>query len=137
MNMVEINNATKAKIDLKTMKKAAEKFLAAYRLNKKDVSIAFVGEARMKTLNGRYRRKDKVTDVLSFEGEGDFFGEILLCYPQIKRQAAESGKTIRAELIFILIHGLLHLSGMSDETEKGRLAMIKKGEEIIKSLKLC
>ena len=129
--MVEINNQTKNKIDLKLTKQVAEKFLAYYKKEKKEVSIAFVGDSAIKKLNQEYRHQDKVTDVLSFTGEGDFLGEIIVDYAQIKRQAKEFGKKINEELVFILVHGLLHLIGYDDKTEKGRLKMISLGEKFI------
>lgn len=133
--MIELNNTTKSKIPSKTIIATAEKFLAVKKLSKKDVSIAIIGDRRMRELNLIYRKTDKTTDVLSFAGEGDFFGEIILCLNQIKRQAKVSGRTFKYELIFILIHGLLHLYGLEDHTEKERLCMIGLGEDLIK--KLC
>ena len=90
--MVEAINRAKAKIDLKLVENVAEKFLQAYKIKKKEVSIAFVGDSTIKKLNREYRHQDKITDVLSFTGEGDFLGEIIIDYAQIKRQAKEFGK---------------------------------------------
>ena len=129
--MIEINNTTKVKLDKKTIQKVTEKFLQAYKINKQDVSLAFVSDEKMHELNKQYRKKDKTTDVLSFSGEGDFLGEIIINPKQIKRQAKENKNTFQAELIFILVHGLLHLVGYDDETEKARLKMIKLGEKFI------
>ena len=129
--MVEAINRAKAKIDLKLVENVAEKFLQAYKIKKKEVSIAFVGDSTIKKLNREYRHQDKITDVLSFTGEGDFLGEIIIDYAQIKRQAKEFGKKINEELVFILVHGLLHLIGYNDKTENGRLEMVKLGDKFI------
>jgi probable rRNA maturation factor len=133
--MIEINNTTKFKISERRIMKIAESFLAHYRLRKKDVSIAFIGDKKMRELNFRYRKKDRPTDVLSFEGGesgGSDFGEIIIDLAQIKRQAKENNNSFEQELIFILVHGLLHLAGREDDTEKKRLAMIAEGEKFIK-----
>lgn len=129
--MIEINNTTKTRI--KTVKLIAllEKLLKVYKIKKREVSIAIVGDTRIRSLNNIYRKKDKVTDVLSFEGEGDYLGEIIICFNQIKRQAKKANRKVEDELIFILVHGFLHLVGMNDETEINRLKMIKKGNELI------
>jgi metalloprotein, YbeY/UPF0054 family len=132
--MIEINNTTKFKINNKQIKTTAEKFLASRRWQKKDLSIALIGDAKMQALNSQYRKKDKTTDVLSFSGEDDFLGEILINPAQIKRQAKENNNSFQAELIFILVHGLLHLAGYDDQTEKDRLEMIKIGEEFIENI---
>ena len=132
--MVEINNKTKSKINLSLVKKTVNKFLRKHKLSKKEVSVAFVGEARMQELNKRYRKKDKVTDVLSFSGENSFLGEIIINYPQIKQQAKKFNNKSDQELVFILVHGLLHLIGYDDKTETGRKKMEKLGKDFIKSI---
>jgi probable rRNA maturation factor len=137
--MVEINNRTKNKIDIALVKLVAERFLRHYKLIKKEVSIAFVGDKEISKLNKVYRKIDKATDVLSFSGEDDFLGEIVIDYAQIKRQAKEFKKSTNEELIFILVHGLLHLVGYDDRTEKGRVEMIGLGEKFLNNskIKIC
>jgi len=133
--MVEINNQTKNKIDVELIARVASKFLEKHKKSKYGLSIAFIGDKAMTVLNTAYRGKKKPTDVLSFEGEGKFLGEIVIDYSQIKRQAKAAGKTIKDELIFILVHGLLHLIGYDDEFEEDRLGMMKLGEDFIKKSK--
>jgi probable rRNA maturation factor len=132
-NLVEINNTTRAKIDEKLVKKTVEKFLHLFKINK-SVSVAFVGDKAIQRLNKQYRGIDRVTDVLAFEGEDDFLGEIIIDYAQIKRQAKQFSKSAKEELVFILVHGLLHLVGFRDDTKEEKEEMIKKGEEIVKIL---
>jgi probable rRNA maturation factor len=132
--MVEINNTTKTRIDVKLVEIVAKKFLKHYKKQKFNVSIAFVGDREIQKINKIYRGINKPTDVLSFEGEDDFLGEVIISYSQIKKQAREQGKTAEEELIFILVHGLMHLVGYDDETEEGRVKMIRLGEAFIKAL---
>lgn len=129
--MIEINNAAKQKINSALIKKTAQNFLKAYGKEKYDLSIAFVSGAAMRKLNKQYRNINQTTDVLSFAGEGDFLGEIIIDCAQVKGQAAEFGNSLENELIFILVHGLLHLIGYDDATEKGMKEMIKLGEEFL------
>jgi probable rRNA maturation factor len=132
--MVEINNRTKAKINLKLIKTVTENFLEKYKIKNKEISIALVGDNAIRELNKVYRKIDKVTDVLSFSGEDNFLGEIIIDYSQIKRQAPEFDRKVDDELVFILVHGLLHLIGYDDKTEKRRLEMIRLGDKFIKNL---
>ncbi len=151
-NMIEISNKTKSKINIKLVKGVAQKFLKYYNIkrrlaavpplarsgsdhanvNKVELSIAFVGDKVMRRLNREYRGIDKITDVLAFSGEDEFLGEVIINYAQVKRQAKKFGNNIQQELIFILVHGLLHLLGYDDKAEKGRLEMERMGEEFIK-----
>jgi len=132
--MIEINNKTKAKIDIKLIRKISENFFSYYKIKNKELSIAFIGDITMRQLNKQYRGKNKPTDVLSFCGDGDDLGEILIDYAQIKRQARKYSKSVKEELIFILVHGLLHLIGYEDETKKGRINMEKTGNKFVKNL---
>jgi len=139
--MVEVNNTTKSKINLKLIKTIGEEFLNYYKKKDFDVSIAFVGDKKIRELNNKYRKKDKVTDILSFEGK-DFFdyklknkflGEIIIDYVQVKRQKKKS-KSLKEELVFILVHGFLHLIGYKDDTEKEAEEMEKMGIKFIKKI---
>ena len=130
--MIEINNKTKSKINIKLTKRVAQKFLKYYNKESSELSIAFVGDKTIRKLNKTYRGIDKITDVLAFSGEDEFLGEVIINYAQVKRQAKKFGNNIQQELIFILVHGLLHLLGYDDKAEKGRLEMERMGEEFIK-----
>lgn len=133
---IEVNNKTKTKIDIKLVEKVSESFLKKYKKKELELSVVFVGDRRIKTLNKIYRGYDKTTDILSFEGEGEFFGELILNYNQIKKQAKRFGNTPKKELVFILVHGLFHLLGYSDETPKEEAEMIRLGDDFIKKLDL-
>lgn len=132
--MVEVNNKTRSRIDLILVKKVARKFLKYYNINKGEVSVAFVGDRTIRRLNKTYRGVDKTTDVLAFPGEKDFLGEIIIDYAQIKKQARRFSHSVKQELIFVLVHGLLHLLGYDDKTEKGRREMEELGKEFMKFL---
>jgi len=129
---IEINNQANYKIDLKLIEKVVKTFGRVYKIKNKELSLAFVGDAEIKKLNSAYRGLKMATDVLSFAGDGDYFGEIIIDYNQIKRQAGNFKNNAEEELIFILTHGLLHLSGYDDKTDEDRETMIKIGEEFIK-----
>jgi probable rRNA maturation factor len=130
--MVEVVNATRTKLQLKSLERIAEFVLAWFKASAKEVSIAIIGDFKMRRHNAEYRGKDRPTDVLSFTGEGQWLGEILLDYQQIKRQANRLGHTAKFELEFIMIHGLLHLFGYNDESEIDRLKMVALGNNILK-----
>lgn len=78
----------------------------------------------MRSLNRKYRHKDRTTDVLSFsfrEGafsdiQPDFLGDIIISVPTAARQAAAAGHGLGREINMLLIHGLLHLLGYDHET---------------------
>lgn len=83
---------------------------------KASISIAAVGNKEIRALNKKYRRKDKVTDVLSFAYDDEELGDIVICIPQVKRQAKNIGRAVRDELALMVVHGVLHLLGYDHET---------------------
>lgn len=89
------------------------------------ISIVLVGDAKIKALNKKYRKSNKVTDVLAFD-----YGEIFICLPQARRQAKKLGHSVKKELAILLIHAILHLAGYKDKTKKDLNKMLKKQEEI-------
>lgn len=88
-------------------------------LRGKNLVIVFVDEKEIRRLNKRYRDKNKVTDILSFEGLGDdSLGELVICPQVLRRQSVSTGLSFRLELGFMIIHGCLHLLGYDHETSK-------------------
>ncbi len=81
------------------------------------VSVVVVGDTAMRRLNQRYRQVNAVTDVLSFPYGADG-GEVVICYPQAKRQAVSKQVALRSELAWLLTHGLLHILGYDHERAK-------------------
>lgn len=127
---LEINNATKDKINTKILKAAAKVVSQKMKINQQTVSVAFVSQTKIKELNKRYRGSKRVTDILSFSGNGSNLGELIICYPQIKRQAKERRQRIDDELVFIFIHGMLHLAGYDDGTTAGHKRMMALGKKL-------
>ncbi len=136
---IEITKLIKGSINKTLVTRAIETTLRFGKI-RGDVSIVFVGDARIKTLNHHYRKKNTVTDILSFrEAETEmptkgFVGELVIDYAQIKRQAKKFSHSVHFELAFIVIHGTLHLLGYEDDTEKGRKLMERLGLELIKKV---
>jgi probable rRNA maturation factor len=94
------------------------------------VSVSFVGAGEMKKLNARYRHKNKITDVLSFNmDEGKFLGDIFICPAAARRNAKEYKVTLKQEMARLFVHGVLHLLGF-DHGKK----MFAKQERILKEV---
>jgi len=133
--MIEVNNKTRQKIDISLIKQVTARFLKQYNKQKFDVSIAFVSDQTIRRLNYQYRKINKTTDVLAFPGEENFLGEIIINCIQVKRQARKFSNSYEQELVYILVHGLLHLLGYNDTTEKERLKMEELAKKYIKNYK--
>lgn len=81
-----------------------------------ELAVVFLGPLEARKLNHRFRQKNYATDVLSFASESpESMGELVLCPEVIRRQALEHGLSFRAELAYMVLHGILHLLGYEHE----------------------
>ncbi len=90
-----------------------------------EVDVLLTSDAVLKGLNRDFRGKNKPTDVLSFPSPEEIAsghaGDLAISLETAARQAASFGHTLRDEVRILMLHGLLHLSGMDHETDKGEM----------------
>lgn len=91
-----------------------------------EVDVLLADDRTLRRLNREFRGKDRATDVLSFpaaeELAGECAGDLAISLETAARQAREHGHELRDEVRVLLLHGLLHLSGMDHETDHGEMA---------------
>ncbi|KKT28747.1 MAG: putative rRNA maturation factor [Candidatus Collierbacteria bacterium GW2011_GWC2_44_18] len=127
---LSISADSRYSFDRKRVKAALSKVLSEQGVDGKVlISFSVVGERKIRELEQKYFNRDEVTDVLSFpldeampagrQGEempADFdglnLGDIVVCYPQAKRQAMQWNRLVDEEIEFLACHGLLHLLGI-------------------------
>jgi len=79
------------------------------------VAIRLMDDEEIRELNTAFRKKSEPTDVLSFEGEGPYVGDVALCVTVAERQALELGHSLATELAVLTVHALVHLCGLDHE----------------------
>lgn len=130
---IEIINRTDRKVRRIYFQEQIHNVLKKSPLDFSELSVAFISGSEIRALNKRYRQKDKITDVLSFD-YGDSC-EIVICLSQAKKQAQEAGHSLNIEILALLIHALLHLKGYDHEDDdEGAEIMAKKEYDIMKYL---
>ena len=101
-------------------------------LNDPEISVVFCEDSFIQDLNTQYRGKNKPTDVLSFAQEDPHvLGDIVISVPTAARQAEAAGWPLASEVALLGIHGLLHLLGYDDETERGAWDMQRRTETVL------
>lgn len=103
-----------------------------------ELTIRFVDEEEIATLNKNYRNKDAPTNVLSFPFELPvpipdleyFLGDIIICPSVIERESIAQEKSFLNHLTHITIHGMLHLLGY-DHIEEGEAEIMENLERAI------
>ena len=104
------------------------------------ISVRVVGLARSRSLNARYRRKHRATNVLSFAGAGRMpdglrrLGELVICAPVVAAEARSQEKSIDAHWAHMTVHGVLHLLGFDHEVAADAAKMESKEVQILDRL---
>jgi probable rRNA maturation factor len=93
------------------------------------------GDAELRRLNRKFRAKDQATDVLSFpSGTGipagsylrSYLGSIAISLQRARAQARDFGHSTEDEIRILMLHGILHLTGLDHETDAGRMARAER-----------
>ena len=126
--MIEVNNLTTNEIDEEFLKGVAKKVLEGEDKEKQELSIAMIGQGRIRELNKKYRGKNRATDVLAFSNKEIGLGEIVICFREVKKNAKRFGSILEKELARVLIHGILHLLGYNHEEDKLKAEEMRKKE---------
>jgi len=141
-----IRNFTRKRIGVARFEKVMDEVLAEEKMKKPaEVSLVFTGEKRIRALNKKYRGVDRITDVLSFEGENDdefvdpgndvsYLGEIFICCKRAEEQAKEKGHPFGTELDILLVHGLFHLLGYDHIKDEDFELMKPKEDKVLRKL---
>ena len=114
-----------------------------------EVDITIVTDDEIHTLNHDYRNVDRATDVLSFALDEDggepelvggpvvhLLGDIIISAETAARQAEEFGHGLEREIVYLAVHGLLHLLGYDHMQEEDKAIMRAKEEEALREIKL-
>ena len=114
--------------------RAAEIVGKIYGVENSEVSITLTDDKNIHELNKKYRGIDRPTDVLSFafresdepkilNAEFETLGDIIISIERAKIQAEDFGHSFLREIIFLEVHGLLHLLGYDHIEENDRIEM--------------
>ena len=96
-----------------------------------ELSVLLTDDAGIQPLNRDYRGKDAPTDVLSFEQEGALLGDVVISVETAEaRVDPAAGWRLEDELLFLLIHGTLHLLG-HDHHEPTERATMEEAEQAL------
>ncbi|MBU3629473.1 rRNA maturation RNase YbeY [Polynucleobacter sp. AP-Melu-500A-A1] len=101
------------------------------------LTLRFVNAAEGKKLNLAYRNKDQATNVLTFPYESsktNVLADIIFCLPIVQNEAKEQGKTLKAHLAHLIVHGCLHAQAYDHQTAKDAKKMESLEVQILEKL---
>lgn len=88
------------------------------------VNVLVTSSRELRSLNKRFRGKDRPTDVLSFPpllADAGFAGDVAICADIAKQNARRLGHTAADEVRVLVLHGVLHLAGYNHESDLGEM----------------
>lgn len=102
------------------------------------VEVVFVTEEKIVEINTEHLGRTYITDIITFDytdEDSEFVeGTLFCCASRIVEQAAEFSEPEQREYHRIIVHGLLHLCGYSDETDSLKSEMTKKEDFYLEKL---
>ena len=142
---IEPENLEVEKIFESEIIRAADCVGKIYGAENSELSITLTDDKQIHELNKKYRGIDRPTDVLSFafqesdepkilNAEIETLGDIIISIERAKLQAADFGHSFLREIIFLEVHGLLHLLGYDHMEESDRIEMETEQKFIMEKL---
>jgi len=122
----------------------AERILTDLNLMEAELSILFVDDPYIQELNRNYLHRNKPTNVIAFPmGKGEFaslhpqiLGDLVISVETALRQSGRFGLTGAEMVVFLMIHGILHLIGHDHEgSRKEAREMATKQKELFQQVK--
>ncbi|HVJ50198.1 rRNA maturation RNase YbeY [Desulfitobacterium sp.] len=127
----------------------AEALKVAEGSEEAEISLSLVDDKRIHELNREYRGVDRPTDVLSFalqedaeeepeilDFEDEILGDIIISVERARVQAEEYGHSFERELVYLAVHGTLHLLGYDHEAEEDKAEMRHQEETVMNRIGL-
>ena len=144
LEITVLNRQKRVPIDKKKIQRAAGRILDHLGYKGYELTVVVVDDPEITRLNRQYFRRNRATNVISFpmmDGTAPYLpakvlGDVIISADTAKRDAEEVGKKAGEEILFLLIHGILHLAGYDHEgPKKERMEMEAKEKDLFSRLK--
>lgn len=110
-----------------------EKCSGLFKCPPSEIGVILVSKREIKKLNRCFLKKNADTDVMSFKISGDY-GEIVISAETASENAGVYGLTVENEILYLIVHGYLHLKNYRDYTETERKKMFEKQDRMFKTI---
>jgi probable rRNA maturation factor len=133
-----VENRQKRRVDRPRLARVAQMAMAAEGCpSDAELSVVIGDDEWIQDLNRTYLRRDAPTDVIAFPQDAaptdriPLLGDVAISAETAARQAERLGHSFEEELSILLVHGILHLTGWSDETPAKRRRMMQRTAELL------
>ena len=132
-----LNRQSRVRVDISGARRFVGKLRRTLKLGRRDFTVCLVDDPAIRRLNCSFRGQDRPTDVLSFpwrkgfipsksgrarERElGAYLGDIVISAQSARRNARAERHPTEHEILWLILHGVLHLLGYDHETDFGKM----------------
>lgn len=142
MITIQINKKFQGQISSSRLEELSKQIFSFLEIDpESDLSILIDTDAVLKKLNNLYRGINNPTDVLSFESDeinpetGNIsIGDIAISFPTAERQALEANHPVENEIVLLLVHAILHLTGYDHTTKEEKQEMWAEQQAVLDHL---
>lgn len=126
-NVLITSNQKGVKLDRTGLRRDVRKILALLGTGPRELSLMIVDDEGIQTINRDYLRRNRPTNVIAFSlTEGDFgdvnpgvLGDVVVSVETAAREARAAQIPVEDAILYLIIHGILHLAGYDHEGPKG------------------
>jgi probable rRNA maturation factor len=130
---------TLVKLDRAGIRRDVRKALELLGIGERELSLMFVDDEEMRTINRDYLRRDRPTNVIAFSlSEGSFgevnpemLGDVVISVETAGREANAAGIPVGDAILNLVLHGILHLAGYDHEKTAGRARIMSAVQEVL------
>jgi len=110
---------------------------ADYGFSVGNINYIFCSDERELAVNREFLGHDYYTDIITFDytTASTLNGDIFISLDTVRSNAQMMGVSFEDELMRILIHGVLHLTGQGDKTPETKAQMTEKEERALSKLR--
>jgi probable rRNA maturation factor len=133
------DNQKQVKLDRAGIRRDVRKALELLGIGERELSLMFVDDEGIRTINRDYLRRDRPTNVIAFSlSEGPFgevnpgmLGDVVVSVETAGREADAAGIPVGDAILNLILHGILHLSGYDHETSGGQARIMSAVQEVL------
>ena len=100
-----------------------------------EVSLVFLNDRAMRSVNKKWRKRDAQANVLAFPLDVSV-GEVVINPQEAQREARAGNVSYNHRVAYLFLHGLLHLYGYDHKTEQEAKKMERKERDIMKNVNI-
>lgn len=131
---VKIFYEIKVEIKKRAFHRAVLLFIKKYNNKIKSLSVFFIDDDTIRTINKTYLSHDSATDVITLNYSRDDYyidAEIYISVDTAKSNSIRYKTNLNEELLRYLVHGLLHIAGYNDKTKFEKRKMKSEEDKLV------